>query len=145
MREIKYKVFIKHLQWMLKIESIDFIGKMVEVDLTSGEGDTSWYTFEEVELVQYTGLKDKNGKEIYEGDIVKYSKHIYTDCSQTEIESVSEPITGVFNFFNGCYPTLKLDDERHHLFMVYHLINCENDFEILGNIYENPELLEATA
>ena len=77
-------------------------------------------------LMQYTGLKDKNGKEIYEGDIIS--------CRGGAIRSV---------FFRqdyadyGAAPNGKLDDACSAW------VICENG-EIIGNIYSNPELLEET-
>ena len=65
-------------------------------------------------LLQYTGLKDKNSKEIYEGDIVKTkNKRIF----EIEIPYI------YFEIADGCW-------------------NTEIDFRVIGNIYENPELLE---
>ena len=84
----------------------------------------------EIELMQSTGLKDKNGKEIFEGDILA----IETD----------EGVTNLKVFW----------DEKHALFMFESKKYNEKDllaelvedntypFEIIGNIYENPELLE---
>lgn len=72
---------------------------------------------------QCTGLKDKNGKLIYEGDIVE--THDYT----TEHSQIV--------FDKGCY-ALKSKD-----FAIYeHLSNYENECNIIGNIHKNPELLE---
>ncbi len=73
---------------------------------------------EEVELMQYTGLKDKNGKEIYEGDIIKGGHHNYL------ITYVSSEVR--------YEATLKQA----------YILACEwKTKEIIGNIYENPELL----
>jgi len=66
-------------------------------------------------LMQFTGLKDKNGKEIYEGDLVKYNEH-----SIQKVEIVES---------YGCYLTC---------------IGYDKDLEygeVVGNIYENPELI----
>lgn len=77
-------------------------------------------------MMQYTSLHDKNGKEIYDGDIVKFLIE--------GIEQVSEVVewrnTGFELFFQ----------ETDHYFRV-----DLNSVEILGNIYENPELKEANA
>lgn len=70
-------------------------------------------------VMQFTGLKDKNGNPIYEGDIVNL-----TNDSET-----------------GAYTTIEVKWFRNQCgFNVNG--NCEGDYEIIGNIYENPELLK---
>lgn len=71
---------------------------------------------------QYTGLKDKNGKEIYEGDIVEYDWYIRNDKSYRIKERV------VFDDMGA-----RLGNDR--------IRNCSN-VEVIGNIHENPDLLE---
>lgn len=72
-------------------------------------------------LMQYTGLKDKNGKDIYEGDIV---------------EDVSKGLIGEVSFYEGSFV-------RGDALCVNSLINdnAPKFLQVLGNIYENPELL----
>ncbi len=74
-------------------------------------------------LMQYTGLKDKNGKEIYEGDLVK-------------VEGAGgEPLQIVWN-------TTQLCGFAYQAGAFYHgFIEPDDSIEVIGNIYENPELL----
>ena len=97
-------------------------------------------------LSQCTGLKDKNGKLIYEGDIVDCyvsSKKIYRYQIKQEIGSfmLVSPKEEIFDFIN------KWNDNVYPLSQLYFEYeneeNCIEQCEIIGNIYENPELLES--
>lgn len=80
---------------------------------------------EDVTLMQSTGLKDKNGKEIFEGDIVRVLDSTYTVFYDNE---------------RGSY-RLKPHDDRWNVDYMSNFSHGGN-FEVVGNIYENPELLE---
>ena len=77
-------------------------------------------------LMQCTGLKDKNGKLIYEGDLVKnWDNLIYQIFWQEDA---------------ACYLVESIRSKNK--LGIYSLISYQNNLEVIGNIYENPELLE---
>jgi uncharacterized phage protein (TIGR01671 family) len=90
-------------------------------------------------IMQYTGLKDKNGEEIYEGDIVSatYSKHKEKDL--TLIQKVC------FDIKSSCYSLEPLIPQEEIVFETtcnYCPLCWAAKIKIIGNIYENPELLK---
>lgn len=81
-------------------------------------------------IMQYTGLKDKNGKEVYQGDVFKV----------TSDNDGREYITGfVFDMISGISPTNK---ELLYDMSLYDYGIRSDNAKIIGNIYENPELIE---
>lgn len=77
-------------------------------------------------LMQYTGLKDKNSKEIYEGDVVRYLEVVRYETGEKETWRTVEVKLWL--------------DESAGSFYLYPKINSST--EVIGNIYENPELLK---
>ena len=79
-----------------------------------------------------TGLKDKNGKEICEGDIVKMPP----DLGMRQV--------GLVSFMNGRFQIKdrEWEDGCYHVVDFYDYNTPDKDFEVIGNIHENPELLE---
>ncbi len=122
MREIKFRAYIRRLKWMVQVERICFDIGTVEVDLTDGNGDTAEYYFGEIELMQFTGLKDKNGIEIYEGDVVEATRY----------DGLA--VTGVVDF-RDCSFVISTGYQTIYTWIDYQI-------EVIGNIYENPELLK---
>lgn len=114
MREIKFRVWDKLNKEMNNIESINFQERRVYKDIVS------YRKFNDIELMQYTGLKDKNGKEIYEGDIL--------------FESFREEYLKVV-FENGSF---RAEADGYSSDLEGYDYSCE----VIGNIYENPELIE---
>lgn len=94
--------------------------------------------FDEIKLMQYTGLKDKNGVEIFEGDVVR-GRQTFTTAPTTpsEVVAVVEYSERNTNFcLNG-------GSGRHDQFTsCLSLGGSIYQYEVIGNIYENPELLK---
>lgn len=86
-------------------------------------------------VMQYTGLKDKNGREIYEGDIIDYVMPNYCDGVHDERTARRE-----VEFAAGCFwLASEIGDDA-----LYDVIYNDDELEIVGNIHENPDLLEIT-
>ena len=87
-------------------------------------------------LMQYTGLKDENGKEIYEGDIIEFSYDMFVGNFDTFIAK------GVVVFDEGAFYVELLENERTTKDEAYLLYSINLDtIEVIGNKFENPELL----
>lgn len=119
MREIKFRAYDKKIRKFSNFiinckNSIEFMD-----DNTCGWYGENHERYKDFELMQYTGVKDKNGKEIYEWDIL--------------LDSHTEEYCNVV-FEDGCYiaefqtNTIELNE-------------VVKDLEVVGNIYENPELI----
>jgi uncharacterized phage protein (TIGR01671 family) len=120
MREIKFRVWWKSHSEPTIYTEYDFF-------------DDTWTDAEYITVEQYTGLKDKNGKEIYEGDII-----------QEEIDFNSKMTDGIFRYrvyWNEeglCWALEHIGEESIHS----ELWQCNLSTEVIGNIHENPELIE---
>lgn len=105
--------------------------------------DGDYVGHENIKVIQYTGLKDKNGREIYESDIVQYTRIVYADCSRTEIEDIEELVIGEVYYAEGLWIGFRFIDGTGKLFLPGQVSSEDNnpEIEVIGNIYENPELL----
>lgn len=124
----KYRVWDKELQTMLDVSLIDF-KKGVLVGEHWEFGETNFMSFDEIVLMQSTGLFDKNNKEIFEGDVVRQVR--------TQPTTENETITGVVTMIEGAWLIMN-DNEQ----LASYLWSETDENEIIGNIYENKDILE---
>lgn len=119
----KYRVWNKELQTMLDVSLID-LKKGVLVGEHWEFGETNFMSFDEIVLMQSTGLLDKNGKEILEGDILGTKDGLLNGVVEyrSDLGMWTNSLIRYNNFERLC--------------------TVANSREIIGNIYENPELLE---
>lgn len=125
MREIKFRAWDKENKKMMKVSSISLENKEIAV---KDFGTYHFFRIKDIELMQYIGLKDKNNKEIYEGDIVLV-KPGGTSTYKT-----------VVKFKEGAFIASLIDGEDY--IYIFNRGFDSNDFEIIGNIYKNKKLLE---
>lgn len=115
MREIKFRAWDKR------------VGKWVEKFMISPHGNIETFCIHsgnDIEIMQFTGLKDKNEKEIYEGDLVRYKPNwVKTDWDPE-----------VVRYENHGFAPFLYDDGGE--------FDAE-DTLVIGNIYENPELVKS--
>ena len=122
MKDIKFRVWDNERNAMFNSKSVDIDFFEGKIEITS---DTIRYDevytdeIKDFELMQYVGCKDKNNKEIYEGDIVKTKEHI-----------------GQIIYSKGMF---FIDVKGDFYLPIY---NVSEFIEVIGNIYENPDLLD---
>lgn len=137
-REIKFRAWDKRLTIMRTIFLLN--SKGIPLDVSPQRVN------KELELMQYTGLKDKNGKDIYEGDILKdtyaagYSIYVvkFGPFDNGEDYEDNESGNGWFTEETAHYHEYTTEKRIHAV------RDNMNDYNIVGNIYENPALLEAS-
>lgn len=133
MREIKFRVFDKQLKTMHIVGEIQHDSLIIKnnqviyYNLQNGESSEE---FSDYVLMQFTGLEDKSGKKIYEGDILGAydEKPLYVKWSEEHAAFV------FVDYFDPFGTTILTTDDISY-----------EAFEIIGNIYENPELLEGAS
>ena len=111
---------------MIKVCELTYIDDELR---TVSDENRDFYTDDEFKLMQCTGLKDKNGKEIFEGDIVKIPED-YDEFGRNAGEILKVA------FDKGCF-RLKRPNSKGRGFY----FEDDNVVEVIGNIYENQELL----
>lgn len=126
----RFRAWLKEDKEMIDVDEIHF--KNGELDFI-GNGITWMYKKSDIVLMQSTGFKDKNGKEIFEGDILKVTNL----SSWLEVVSFNEDKA----MFVSKETKRKVEETP-----LYDLFNTDIfEVEIIGNIYTNPELVEVSS
>jgi uncharacterized phage protein (TIGR01671 family) len=124
---IKFRVWHKKLEKIFRVRELCFgayVGYLNENSLYTAP-------IEDVELMQYTGLKDKNGKDIYDGDILRqYDDDNYVVCFG------DYPDSDISSYFGWGLISCKRNEYSYPL-----LPDHTNYYKVIGNIFENPELV----
>lgn len=121
---------------------------IIDEDSVAGE----WIVNNDLNLMQSTGLFDRNGKEIFEGDVLKFNDEWNEYCHEGYVDGSVKGINYVevlrgeacFEFGKTKYPesSLFILMEDEHLNFKDFIKSEDFEFEIIGNIYENKDILE---
>ena len=143
---LKFRAWLKKEQKMDNY--IDHISWLENELYCIGDGITYMVLAEDLVLMQSTGLRDKNGKEIFEGDILKFNDEWNEYCHEGYVDGSVEGINFVevvrgeacFEFGKTKYPdsSLFILMEDEHLNFKDFIKSEDFEFEINGNVYENP-------
>ena len=138
----RYRAWIKEEKRMFfsdDILAIDYENEEIvtqQVYFENGLPDDRFiycYKTDEIELMQTTGLKDKNGKEIFEGDIITDGHTLGVLRNHQTLGFYMVDEKGKENFLSDTVDTEGFEEAKEFM---------KNSIEIIGNIYETPELLE---
>jgi hypothetical protein len=137
----KYKIWDNKLnRWVHDDYDLDDLDLKIKPngDLVAHDqkGRESGAVNDEHDIVWFTGLKDKNGKEIYEGDIL----HMFDTTGDPYFNNLVEWVSGAFGYYSNKIKPWK----QFHSFANHNYIACPiiEDAEVIGNIHEHPELLK---
>lgn len=142
-RDIKFRIYDTDEKEMFYQEDIDYIDFFTGIVFIREEDGYDYLidSRSDGKLMQYTGLKDKNGKEIYEGDILHVTKVSMCGVDKYNVAEYNTDVRwedGAFVIKGDadvdCYDTWLASYNNPD--------SPQIEIEVIGNIYENPELLE---
>ena len=129
MREIKFRKWGRYT---------DDVMRMVDWIILNANNSVDFRTDENEAFMQYTGLHDKNGKEIYEGDILGGYPHATVWVEYANDWGCFEACWDEDYSLDVGYKAIKKESQL----LANALLDCKDKWEVIGNIYENPELLK---
>jgi len=111
------------------------------------EGGCIYHEVHPYSVSRFTGLRDKNGAEVYPDDLLIYKEPVFTDCSETEVEEIRDPVLICIVIYHPLASIVKPYSEGIRCFAwsvetgegLLGSLRSE-DIEIIGNIHDNPEL-----
>ena len=124
----KFRAWLKNDGEMIDADEIHWNDGQVDF---IGDGITFMRKADEIELMQSTGLKDKNGKEVFEGDVVQF-EDCYTESDFLYINK------GIVEWSQGSFTVTNRDSVEMEDLLDGEIL----DVAIIGNIYENQDILE---
>ena len=130
----KFRAWHKPMQRMCEVLAISFERQKVKIRHLRGTTHMT-VPFNDVELMQSTGLFDKNGKEIFESDIVKTTIFFGRADESGGFYEYEKELIGIVKQLEGAWV---IDTEKGAVYLWSDI----NENEVLGNIWENPKLLE---
>ena len=123
----RYRAWDKEFKEMVQVNALVLDEQVIKA--TYKNKNVAKDDLKNYELMQSTGLCDKNGKEIFEGDVVRQVR--------TQPTTENETITGVVTMIEGAWLIMN-DNEQ----LASYLWSETDENEIIGNIYENKDILE---
>lgn len=150
----KFRAWHNELGRMMLVKTMFFFAnELEELELNDSIMNDNIPVYpDEIKLMQSTGLHDKNGKEIFEGDILKFNDEWDDYCYEGYVDGSIEGINFVeierettcftFGKFQTSDSSLLYLMRDEYLSFEDLITDKDFEFEIVGNIYENPELLE---
>ena len=131
---MKFRAWHKSMQRMSEVLAISFERQKVKIRHLRGTTHMT-VPFNDVELMQSTGLLDKNGKEIFESDLVKTTRFFGRADESGGFYEYEKEFIGIVKQLEGAWV---IDTEKGAVYLWSDI----DENEVLGNIWENPKLLE---
>jgi uncharacterized phage protein (TIGR01671 family) len=139
MREIKFRAWSKEF-------GMSPATKLLNMLQVVAKKESHDYPDEYLTLMQYTGLEDKNGKEIYEGDIIRKVPEDWPSKSESDPRTLEQYLHDMSRVYVVEYQRDRFLLALPHTSYQDRISGGQHgSIEVIGNIYENPELLEAAA